>query len=111
MTDDIFKVMYRVLKFLQAAILAEEFPANQFNADTFKTNEATFVYVLEQLAKEGYISGITFVPILGLTSRQIKFIRPEITIKGNEYLAENAVMKKVADVLKGAASTISGFLP
>lgn len=57
---------------------------------------------------EGYIKGIVCVQSAGDDKRHIADpIKPVITIKGLEYLAENSMMKKAANLAKG----IKDFVP
>jgi len=79
----------------------EEFPAEQFCGETFRASDQLFAEILKMLSDDGYIKGIAFVPILGQTSPGIKFRKPEITIRGLEYLQNNSCMIKAASIAKG----------
>jgi hypothetical protein len=96
-----FKVIYRILSFLEASMKLEEFPFEQFNGGTFKASDQYFTEILKMLSDDGYVRGISFISILGQTNSALKFIHPEITIKGLEYLEDNSMMKKAANIAKG----------
>ena len=104
---DAFKIIYKILKFLEATMNVNEFPIEQFNSETFKVSDQYFSTVLSMLSKDGYIEGVTFVPILGQTCYGLKFLKPTITIKGLEYLQENSMMKKAANIAKGIIDVLT----
>ena len=102
-----FNVMYKVLKFLESAMKVEEFPLEQFNGASFRVSDQYFKDILKMLTDDGYVKGIVFTPILGQTGLGMKCRMPEITIKGLEYLQENSMMKKAANIAKGIIDVIS----
>ena len=60
------------------------------------------------LQKEGYIDGIITSKTLSDDKPHIvKPIKPNITLKGLEYLAENSTLKKAENLLKGIVETIA----
>jgi len=103
---DAFRLIYKILKFLEASLHVEEFPLEQFKCENFKVSEQYFKEILKMLCDDGYVKGITFVQVLGQTTPGLKYIKPEITIKGLEYLEENSMMKKAADIAKGIIEII-----
>lgn len=62
------------------------------------------------LVKSGYIEGVIYDQCSGEYSPHIeKPIQPTITMKGLEYLEENSMMKKAADVVKGIKDMVPGL--
>ncbi len=58
----------------------------------------------ECFAKEEYITGVIIVDMIGIQG--IKFDDVRITLKGLEYLSENSLMKKAANLAKSIKETI-----
>lgn len=84
----------------------EEFDPNILAPEALKCSEEKRDKLLIQLQNAGYISGLRIVRY----TRQPAYIQtpisPEITIKGLEYLEENSLMKKAANLAKGIVDTI-----
>ena len=79
-----------------------------FNLDILKAriwnvSEIRFIRYLKMLLNAGYIDGISIAP-LSDNQYYIKSDNATITLKGLEYLAENSMMRKVADIFKKGAS-------
>ena len=104
-----FRIIYRILKFLNESMDYDEFDSEAFTADWFGTNDNRFRALLIQLQKDGYIEGLEIVRYI----RQKPMIKPPmcpvITLKGLEYLNENSMMKKAAKMAKGIIDTIPGL--
>ncbi len=104
-----FRIIYRILKFLNESMDYDEFDSEAFTADRFGTNDNRFRALLIQLQKDGYIEGLEIVRYI----RQKPMINPPmcpvITLKGLEYLNENSMMKKAAKMAKGIVDTIPGL--
>ena len=73
-----------------------------FAAEAFKLNEPHFARILKMLVESGYISGVEIWKSMDCDYPRYKTVNPEITLKGLEYLNENSLMKKAADLAKGA---------
>ena len=98
-----FKAMYRILRFLEAAMRVEEFPKEQFAGEVFRVSDEYFNSILKMLVDDGYVRGVVFISVLGRPQYFVKLARPEITIKGLEFLQENSLMKKAANIARGVA--------
>lgn len=62
------------------------------------------------LARDGYIDGVIFDQCSGDYSPKLeKPIRPVITLKGLEYLSENTLMKRAANIVKGIKEIVPGL--
>ena len=103
---DDFRIIYRILKYLRDSMDYEEFDSESFNAVTFGTNNNRFNALIIQLQKSGYIEGLTIKQMLRQPPLPLPPLSPRITIKGLEYLNDNGMMKKAADIAKGIAEIL-----
>lgn len=105
-----FTVIYRILKIFQAAMDLDEFDPNAISASRLKISENRLDKLLMMLAKNGYIEGVTFKQYWNSSVPEV-CIEPSasITLKGLEYLEENSMMKKAANLAKGIKDTIPGL--
>ena len=62
------------------------------------------------LLKEGYISGGETWNAMDCGYPRVALTRPELTLKGLEYLEENSLMRKAADLAKGIVDTASNMI-
>lgn len=111
--DDYFALAYKLLRYLYKCLKTNDRPDWDIiapNTKHFPIHEEYFIYLLENLIADGYITGIIPVKAVGHPTR---FKEVEngiyITPKGIEYLEENAMMKKAAKTL-GAAAEITGSI-
>lgn len=56
-----FRIIYRILKYLQQSMDFEEFDCAGFTAERFGTNPNRFQALLIQLQKAGFIEGLNIV--------------------------------------------------
>lgn len=96
-----FRIIYRILKFLQQNMDFEDFDDEGFNAEHFGTNENRFHALLMELQDAGYIKGLRIVQYIRQPEHIQQPMRPKITLKGLEYLQENSLMKQAAALAKG----------
>lgn len=104
-----FRIIYRILKFLQQSMDFEEFDREGFNAQRFSTNENRFHALLIQLQNAGYIEGLNIVQYIRQPKHIEPPIEPKITLKGLEYLEENSLMKQCTALAKGIKDVIPGL--
>lgn len=99
---DNFKVIYRILKYLETSLDYEELDVNAISPERLGITRARLEQLLIMLQSEGYISGIVCTQELTDRYKHItEPIYPVITLKGLEYLADNSLMKKAAAIAKG----------
>lgn len=102
-----FKVIYRILKYLEASLDCEEFDVEAISPFRLDVTRERWEQILIMMQDNGYIKGIVVTKNLGDMKRHIaEPICPEITIVGLEYLEENKFMRKAANMLKGAADIV-----
>ncbi len=107
---DNFTIIYKILRELEKAMDCEEFEINSISHERFNITYQRWEKILIMLAKDGYVEGVIYNRSLSDYSPHIaKPIQPIITLKGLEYLSENSLMKKAANVVKGIKETIPGL--
>ncbi|WP_302889354.1 YjcQ family protein [uncultured Acidaminococcus sp.] len=106
MTVDNFKLIYRILKYIEACMGYEQFDDDNFAASHFGVSKALFLNILQTLLEAGYISGIKIVT--DKCGSDIALINPHLTVAGMEYLADNTMMKKAYRQLKGIEDITPG---
>nr|DAO23362.1 MAG TPA: YjcQ protein [Caudoviricetes sp.] len=97
------KTIYGILSAFEKQLDKASFNLDILKARTWNVSEVRFIRYLKMLLNAGYIDGITITP-LSDSQYYIKSDNATITLKGLEYLAENSMMRKVADILKKGAS-------
>ena len=100
-----FTIIYKILKALEQSMDYEEFDSELISPETLRITKERRDKLLVEMQNEGYISGV-YVKRYIRGDSIVKSERPEITIKGLEYLSENSMMKKAANLLKGVAEVI-----
>lgn len=104
---DNFKIIYRILRYLEQALDYEELDPSPISHTALGITHERWEQLLIMLQDSGYINGIVYVRTLSSDRAHItEPIRPNITLKGLEYLVDNSMMKKTGDLLKGAISMI-----
>ena len=104
---DNFVVIYKILKALEASMDFEEFDEQLISPERLGITKERRDKLLIQMQKEGYISGIGIVQYVNLASPSVDIPNSiSITIKGLEYLAENSLMTKAANLAKGVAEIL-----
>lgn len=107
---DNFTVIYKILKALEQAMDYDEFDISMISCERLNISYQRWEKILIMLAKGGYIDGVVFDQCSGDYNPKLeKPIRPVITLKGLEYLSENTLMKRVANIAKGIKETVPGL--
>ena len=102
---DNFKIIYKILRALEAAMDYEEFNMEQISPNILGISEPRCEAIMQMLLNNGYIEGGKIVALLG-TPPKITWGRPQITLAGLEYLNENSMMKKLANAAKGIVDLV-----
>ena len=79
----------------------ENFNKNEISHEELGITRARWERIMEMLASEGYIEGVSIMNVAGRAYPGIKINGIRITLKGLEYLEENSLMKKAANLVKG----------
>ncbi len=111
--DDYHVLVYRILAYLYACLKESEKPDLEYlryGTDKFPIGEAYWHYILRNLCRDGYIEGVSLVPILGLEGDGVKILPcVSITPKGIEYLQDNSKMQMAKNFLKEMKESIPGL--
>lgn len=100
-----FRIIYKILRILQKAMDLEEFDSEELSAEALGLTVPKWNRLMAMLLKEGYISGGQTWNAMDCGYPKVAMNRPELTMKGLEYLEENGLMKKAAGLAKGIIGT------
>jgi uncharacterized protein involved in tellurium resistance len=103
---DNFKIIYRILRYLEKAMDYDEADIDFISAERLKISEQRWISIMEMLVKEQYIEGIEIKRSVD-GEAVVSVSSPRITLRGLEYLKENSLMQKAARAAKGIADIIS----
>ena len=95
-----FKQIYRILSILHKAMDLEEWDSELLFPESLGISLPMWSRLMAMLLKEGYITGGEAWGSFDVSYPKVKLSRPEITLKGLEYLEENSLMKKAGEMLK-----------
>ena len=95
-----FKQIYRILSILHKAMDLEEWDSELLSPEALGISLPMWSRLMAMLLKEGYITGGEAWKSFDVSYPKVKLVRPEITLKGLEYLEENSLMKKAGEMLK-----------
>lgn len=95
-----FKQIYRILSILHKAMDLEEWDSELLSPEALGISLPMWSRLMAMLLKEGYITGGEAWGSFDVSYPKVKLSRPEITLKGLEYLEENSLMKKAGEMLK-----------
>ena len=102
---DNFRIIYRILHYLERAMDYDEPDLSQISAEKFSLTEQRWTAIMEMLAREKYVDGIS-VKRSADGEAVLSISTPRITLRGLEYLQENSMMKKAANLVRGVAEFI-----
>lgn len=100
---DNFKIIYKILRTLEKNMGNEKFDIASISAKKLNVPFEKWEQLLILMQEDGYIKGLVLSNDLSSMYRHItEPIKPQITIKGLEYIAENSLMEKAKEALKMA---------
>ncbi|MCO7122034.1 YjcQ family protein [Ihubacter massiliensis] len=102
-----FKKIYEILQILEKSMDLQEFDKESLSKERLELSEARWCRIMAMLVDEGYIEGVQTWKSMDSEYPRICVVRPEITLKGLQYLEENSLMKKAANMAKGIVDVIS----
>lgn len=102
--------IYKILSAFERQLDTPRFDMDEISSDVLKISEQRRNRYLEMLVNAGYISGI-HVKELSDGTYSIQSPAPKITLKGIEYLAENAAIAKVVKALKKTTEIATTIIP
>ena len=107
---DDFRIIYKILRILQNSMDLEEFDRNSISAEALGLSVPKWSRLMAMLLKEGYITGGETWNAMDCGYPRVALSRPELTLKGLDYLEENSLMKKSADLAKGIVGTAANMI-
>lgn len=100
--NDDFKIIYKILNMLEKALDIEEFDVKSiYTSLKDEISKNKFNQILLMLYESEYINGTIANGMEGKI-----LINYRITLKGLEYLAENTIMKRIYNSIKGITDII-----
>ncbi|MCR5835974.1 MAG: YjcQ family protein [Lachnospiraceae bacterium] len=104
---DNFKVIYKILKILEKSMDLEEFDKKLIGYQELNLTEPRWNRIIAMMVSNGLISGVDVRNTFDCDYPKVTLVRPEITLKGLEYLEENSTMRKIADAAKGITEVVT----
>ncbi|MBQ1678672.1 MAG: hypothetical protein II062_03965 [Oscillospiraceae bacterium] len=101
-----FKIIYRILKYLEAALDVASPDMTPIKAESLGLTEERWKALMLMLHKEGYIEGLSFKQYVGEES-VMRVEKVKITLKGLEYLEENSLMQKIKNAAMDVVDIIT----
>lgn len=106
---DDFRLIYKILRILQKSMDCEEIDKEVLSPERLGMSVPKWSRIMAMLLNEGYIAGGQTWNALDCGYPRVVLTRPEITLRGLEYLEENTLMRKAANLAKGIKDTIPGL--
>lgn len=107
---DNFKIIYRILRYLEASLDCEITDTDPITHERLKISYERWEQLLIMLQDEGYIKGLKYTKTLSDDKAHlVEPVKPVITLKGLEYLSDNTMMKKAEGFLRGVKDVVPGF--
>ena len=104
---DEFQIIYKILTKLKHAVYIDEFDIEMIDHTLYDILKVAWERLLYMLQNDGYIEGLVFMQSFNDYSPRLACPpTPRITLKGLEYLKENSMMKKMADLAKGVIKNL-----
>lgn len=104
-----FTVIYKILSALRDSMDEDDFDLNTIDPKKLDISETRWLFLIQMLSDEGYVKDLTVNIKNDRTMILLLGIRPRITLKGLEYLADNTMMKKAWRFVKEIKDTVPGI--
>ena len=105
---DNFKAVYKILSQLEKAMDDEFADVGKFDHEALCVSEQRWMRYIEMMADVGYIKGV-YINRDVTGTRNIDCSDIQVTLKGLEYLQENAIMRKLYKAAKGIKDITPGI--
>ena len=103
--EENYKIIFKILKTLEKAMDVEDFDFQCIGYQALGISRQRWTRILEMLADEGFVKGLS-ISVDTAGNALVSLYCPRITLKGLEYLSENAVMKRMYKAAKGIVDLI-----
>ena len=106
--DDFHVIAYRILQYLYECLKKGQDPDTELiTAGKYEINERYFQTIIGQLFENGYITGVTAVPMMSVNYTPYKITGSiSITMQGIEYLTDNTFIAKAQKFFKMTKETV-----
>ena len=102
-----FKLIYRILKYLQLSLDIDEPDFSPICADALGMTQAKWSRIMKMLADDGFICGLRIIDVDNAPYPFVQITKSTcLTLKGLEYLEENSLMQKAAKIATGVVGVI-----
>ena len=105
---DNFKAVYKRLSELEKQMDSPKADLSRFSHEALKITETRWAKYIEMMYDCGYIKGVEISEFHGDDIPYFDCDDIQITLKGLEYLQENAIMKKLYKAAKGIKDIVPG---
>ena len=103
-----FKIIYKILKILEESLDYEELDMDRLSAEALEITPERRLGLFGMMQREGLIDGVQ-IKYYANSRKPTTLINPyqlRITLKGIEFLKENSMMQKCANIANGIAEII-----
>lgn len=107
--DGNFKIIYEILKKLESSMDIVELDNSVLSYKALEISKPKWCRIMKMLFDSGYITGVNVWLSYDCSYPQVELIRPEITLKGLEYLQENSIMQRLLKTAKGIKEITPGL--
>ena len=107
--DENFKIIYEILKKLENSMDISEFDNSILSYKSLEISKPKWCIIIKMLFDSGYITGVNVWESYDCSYPQVELTRPEITLKGLEYLRENSIMQRMYKAAKGIKEITPGL--
>ena len=109
MSNDNFDVIIAILKYLDETMDDERIDFSKVNAEALGISEPRYNRLLSIMLDEGYITGLTRVPMSGQTYDSYKAMDPRLTMYGVQTLNDNKLSARALNFAKAIKEWIPGY--
>lgn len=107
--DENFKIIYEILKKLENSMDISEFDNSILSYKSLEISKPKWCRIIKMLFDSGYITGVNVWEPYDCSYPQVELTRPEITLKGLEYLRENSIMQRMYKAANGIKEITPGL--
>lgn len=100
-----FKVIYKILKYLEYAMDLTKIDTKELSYIRFGISQNRFNKIIKMLQDNGYIQGVVIESYID-GELNVNLTNVEITLKGLEYLEDNSIMKKFENIIDKAIDIV-----
>ncbi len=101
-----FRAIYKILKALDRGLDDDELDQEAIGPEALGVSENRRDALLAMLADEGHVGGVTVRRCLDRPQPVVIIESPRVTLRGLEYLQENSLMRRAADIARDIASAM-----